>query len=262
MAILTKSFRRQVCYLLGKSHIPRVAVRSSQVEGAGNGVFYEVAEKRNHPEDIDDGIGSKVLCLYPGIYTPPLPPPLFAGILSCHEDNNEIMETYLAKRIPPSQVDLEDNAYILNLETIGGYLDGLALHSASGRSLDSSPSACGHLINHYRPSQNKPNVAIVPFLWNEVLQPAGTGDFDAGVMDRLPNAMRCDGSPWYLDTITETIIHFPKEEGETTNAIHPFLAGAAVISMDHDLSDGQELFLDYGLRMDKLPRWAKDWYQA
>lgn len=252
MAILSGSFRKQVCHLLQKTHTPRVAVRRSQVPGAGKGVFY-VGHR-----DEDSNL-PKVLCLYPGIYTPPLPL-VSTGIMGSQEDNNELMDAYLAKHMPPSQVPLEENAYILNLETVGGYLDGCALHSVGKSSrLDASPSACGHLVNHYRSTGDKPNVKVISFRWNDVL---GQEFDDEMTISDLPNDMRCDGSPWYFDIITQDVVYFPRWEEEQTRVLHPLVAGAAIVSINDRLRDGQELFLDYQLRSDDLPKWAIDWYHA
>ncbi|KAG7340913.1 hypothetical protein IV203_024456 [Nitzschia inconspicua] len=303
--LITESLRRNICRLLEKSHIPRVAVRPSQLPGAGNGVFYVNSGNPNlydDDDDDDDDERQEVLCLYPGVYTPPLPSLLYnnsaaaAGILCNQEDNNELLDTYLAKYLPPSRVDMNDNAYIMNLETVGGYIDGLALQSSNNGDscssrLDASPSACGHLINHYRPFHDKPNVTVISFLWKDVLQQQEDhflDDDDDHHHDhhdyyQLPNVMRCDGSPWYFDIITQTMVHFPDRQDDssfrhnstTTTVLHPLLAGAAIVSVIGDgrtdddtmyknrrrLETDQELVLDYRLNTNKLPNWAKDWYQ-
>ncbi|KAG7338136.1 hypothetical protein IV203_034361 [Nitzschia inconspicua] len=301
MLLMTESLRRNICRLLEKSHIPRVAVRPSQLPGAGNGVYYVNSGNPNHDDDDDDDDDDErqeVLCLYPGVYTPPLPSVLYnnpaaAGILCNQEDNNELLDTYLAKYLPPSQVDMDDNGYIMNLETVGGYIDGLALHSSNNGDscsssssisrLDASPSACGHLINHYRPFHDKPNVTMISFLWKDVLQEDHfLHDYDHRRYHQLPNVMRCDGSPWYFDIISQSTVHFPDRHDDssfrhnsTTTVLHPLLAGAAIVSVvgagrtDDDtmyrsrrrLETDQELVLDYRLNIKKLPNWAKDWYQ-
>jgi hypothetical protein len=250
---LTTSFRRQIRYLLEKTHTPRVVVRASQIPGAGNGLFHVGTCE----PCLDEPNYRLVLCLYPGIYTPPLPSLSSAGILSSQEDNNEVMDTYLAKLIPPSHVDFEHNSYILNLAGVGGYLDACKVKSSSDRIVDTSPSFCGHIVNHYRPLESQPNVEIVPFLWRDVLE----SDDIERILNDLPNTIRCDGSPWYFDTITQTIIYFPEKEEEQLTALHPLLAGAAVLSVDDSMRPGVELLLDYKLRVDLLPKWATDWYQ-
>ena len=59
---------------------------------------------------------------------------------------------------------MEENAYILNLQLVGGYLDGESL--TKGRPLDANPSACGHLINH---SLTLSNVDFESFVWSDMI---------------------------------------------------------------------------------------------
>ena len=79
------------------------------------------------------------MCLYPGIYTPGIP----AGYLS-HEVE------YLGNKSPPSNYgrDITDNAYIMNLNSCGGYIDG-----------DGTPwyydSTVNKLVSFTRSSQRK-----------------------------------------------------------------------------------------------------------
>ena len=251
---LTESFRRQVCYLLEKAHVPRVAVRPSEIPGAGNGVFYQGSGDNEEHDDVE------VLCLYPGIYTPPLP--LAAGMLSSLEDSNEVMDLYLAKKLPPSGIDFQENAYVLNLGSpVGGYLDGCALETSTGRPLNGSPSACGHLVNHFgnAKSTQQPNVQVVPFFWKDILPS------ESHLMDLLPNTMRCDGSPWYFEAMEQRIIYFPEEVDNRQTLLDPLLAGAAIVASRGDgslpLHPDQELLLDYQLQPDALPKWAVGWYQ-
>jgi len=112
-------------------------------------------------------------------------------------------DCYLANVSPPSASSstfgnnanrMEDNAYILNLNDKGGYIDGCALtsqyncnnnnnhqhHGDCGvnddegsaleldelAALDKNPSACGHLINHHA---TKWNVEVFPFAWYDVV---------------------------------------------------------------------------------------------
>jgi hypothetical protein len=185
-------------------------------------------------------------------------------MLSTLDDNNEIMDLYLAKKLPPSGIDFSDNAYILNLGSpVGGYLDGCALTTNEGRRLDDSPSACGHLVNHYGRATNthKPNVQVVTFLWNDIFQS------DSFLVDEsLPNTMRCDGFPWYFDAIEQKIIYFPNQEEADVlpDQYKLLIAGAAITSPGDSpisLEPGEELFLDYQLRSKALPKWATDWYK-
>ncbi|KAL3915600.1 MAG: hypothetical protein SGILL_005571 [Bacillariaceae sp.] len=200
----------------------------------------------------------EVLCLYPGIYTPPLP--LAVGMLSTLEDSNEVMDLYLAKNLAPSGVDFQDNAYVLNMGSpVGGYLDGCALETSTGRQLNVSPSACGHLVNHFGGNSPQPNVQVAPFFWKDVLPS------ESNLFDTLPNAMRRDGSPWYFDAMEQKIVCFPAEaDGNQQTLLNPLLAGAAIVASGCDssshLQPDQELLLDYQLQPNSLPNWAVGWY--
>jgi hypothetical protein len=195
------------------------------------------------------------------VYTPPLPSS--AGILFSQEDNNEIMGTYLANQIPPSQIEFEENAYILNIsDEIGGYIDASACVLHKDRRLDDSPSACGHLINHN--GKIHANVKVVSFYWKDILGEENNNEDDEQWY-KLPNILRFDGSPWYFDTINQQIQYFPKgmQDHRFATMNHQMVVGAAIIADDTSnvkLIPGQELFLDYQLKATALPKWAVDWY--
>jgi hypothetical protein len=150
--------------------------------------------------------------------------------------------------------------------------------------LDASPSACGHLINHARfggsgdrnddagggGGEEKSrqavaaNVQVVSFRWMDMLQP---GEGTAVLSEwKLPNVLRCDGSPWYVDVATDQIVYFPDGQQEQ-DSMHHMVAGAAITTlpnregtMSSVLEHGKELFLDYQLRP-PYPKWAADWYR-
>lgn len=230
---LSKDFCWQVQHLLSRHHKPLVIVQPSSVEGAGKGVFAS--------DDIPAGYAA---CLYPGVYTPGLP--LYTGIL--HDDC-----VYLAKEITPSGCPPEHNPYILNLHTFsGGYLDGNALQTAAeaecsrNRELDENPSACAHLVNHNR----KANVEVISFRWRDIL---GDGSRENERHFALPNTLRTDGTPWYLDR--SAIVRFPTERGRDERIS---LCGAAFCTRSR-IEKGTELFLDYNLK-EPVPAWASSWY--
>ena len=93
----------QIRNLLKRNHEPIVEVCNSSISGAGNGVFSR--------QCINDT--PRVMCLYPGIYTPGMP---------LHATK------YLANQVPPSfhrgGPGMHENAYIMNLQSCGGYIDG------------------------------------------------------------------------------------------------------------------------------------------
>lgn len=220
-----------VRYLIHRHHSPLVEVRPSYIPNAGIGVFVK------RPIEKD-----RVVCLYPGIYTPGIPK--YAA---------ESVETVnLADKEPPSGGDIESNPYILNLNIQGGYIDGSALIGVHGRRLDDNPSACANMINHSKDA----NVDWMPIHWNEVLD-------DLGYQDEhkmpLPNELRADGSPWYYDGFSEKVVSFPSsvDKGESTTLL---LYGAALYAK-RDMEYGEEILLDYKLKGPPYPAWAQDWYE-
>jgi hypothetical protein len=201
-----------------------------------------------------------VVTLYPGIYTPPLP-----SIGTVTGDDSTFVH-YLADRVTPSGRLPENNAYLLNLTTVGGgYLDGLttmgnntllpeqptSLFTSSSSPLSSLLMACGHLINH---NASHPNIQVVAFVWNDVLPHNSTC--------QIPNQRRCDGSPWYYDGRDERVVYFPTPPSSANNQGESrpteLVCGAAMVTTK-DIEINQELLLDYGLHA-PYPRWANDWY--
>ena len=91
---------------------------------------------------------------------------------------------------------MHENAYIMNLQSCGGYIDGWSIKSQyDGERLDANHSACGHLINHHARRQN---TVVYSFSWNEVLEHNNQmiGNMIRGVDEDhfpLPNEMRSDG---------------------------------------------------------------------
>lgn len=201
-----------------------------------------------------------VMCLYPGIYTPGLP------LAACCADD---AAEYLANQSPPSNVgsSIDNNAYIMNVTLMGGYIDGCALTSQYNNNkdnmLDTNPSACGHLINH---DSVRKNVDVVAFAWDEIITKERRVDDNVILNNHLndesyyypiPNELRADATPWYYDTLLHKIISFPSKED--TPLSHSLLCGAAIV-LTAPISQGEELLLDYGLKK-PYPVWAKEWYQ-
>lgn len=228
----------QIQALLRRTHEPRVQVLPSQIPGAGSGVYAKQSLLPGH-----------VACLYPGIFTPPLPPTTVDA--EC---------TYLAGQSTPSGVSPEHNAYVLNLRDVGGYLDGLA--DVSNESSDKSqpsrppqhdnPSACGHLVNHNH--SLKANVGVVSFFWKDVFE-----QLTVQVIDEyysIPNRMRSDRYPWYYDPRDGKVVYGNDTSDLTVNVQR--VCGAAMVVKKPTLI-GDELYLDYGL-LQPYPGWAKDWY--
>ena len=195
---------------------------------AGEGVF----ARENIPK-----VGT-TLCLYPGIYTPPMSP-----LASADET-----AAFLANELPPSSVPPEENAYILNVGgDIGGFIDGLALEldvDSRKQRLDENPSACAHKVNH----SLQANAEVIPFYWSEVGMESGENDD----YFPIPNAVRADFTPWYFDG--NKIHYFTPQENEIRH-----LCGVAICSTKPLISD-EEVFLDYALKA-PYPYWAADWYE-
>lgn len=221
--------------LLKKTHEPLVTLKPSGITNAGNGVFSRI---RITTDELP-----VVLCLYPGIFTPP--PPIYA-----------IRDAeYIANELPPSYfcngIEMDNNAYIMNLQGSGGYIDACVLKSqyCETSNLDSNPSACGHIVNH---DANNPNTEVFDFCWADVL--LDRHDEDDEPCYQLPNEMRADGKPWFFDKVLREIVSFP--EAESVGKSQPF--GAALVATQ-PLDKDDELLLDYKLT-EPYPSWAKDWY--
>lgn len=211
-------------------------VKSSSIPTAGNGVF---SRRKIASDELP-----LVACLYPGIFTPPVP------IYALRNAK------YLANSIPPSYyssgVEMNDNAYIMNLQGHGGYIDGCALESQYCKpALDSNPSACGHLVNH---NSRKVNAQVLDFCWDEVFTDEVDLDNDGNnSLYHLPNELRADGSPWYYDSMHEEVISFRNKPLSNRGVF-----GAALILIK-PLENEDELLLDYKLN-EPLPNWAAGWY--
>lgn len=214
--------RHGIRRLLDRSARPTVTVASSQLEGAGRGVFTTMPISQGTP-----------VCLYPGIFSPGLP---LGGVFP-DDDNNTV---FLGSTSLPSGVDPpESNAYIMNLRDVGGYIDGLA---TAGLVDDNNPHAVAHLVNH---SSQVPSVKVVSFWWHEILHKTCNEDKES--LYNIPNKRRCDGTPWFFH-------HNEMKYHQETSPC----AGAVFCAL-RDLAENEEIFLDYGLQ-EPLPQWAEAWY--
>eukprot|EP00980_Cylindrotheca_fusiformis_P027836 scaffold22560_cov135-Cylindrotheca_fusiformis.AAC.47 len=220
--ILNPRVVKQIRRMVEKNHSPTVEVRKSCVSGRG---VFALAP-------VYDEMLPMVACLYPGIYTPGMP------FVDSVDSGNE----YLADLIPPSGVPLERNEYIMNLQIMGGYIDGASLVGNNNRRLDANPSACGHLVNH---DSSTANTCFISFAWDHIF----VGSIEANQCE-LPNETRSDDSPWYFDGHIQRIKRFD-------NPCASVCGGAIVISKKVDVGD--ELLLDYRLKK-PYPAWAKEWY--
>jgi hypothetical protein len=199
-------------------------------------------------------------------------------------DNDSIYSDkieYLGHYSTPSGITMEQNAYILNIQTpSGGYIDGLALHTIDGIPIsvcdysythtsyhakqkarfDRNPSCCGHLINH---SIRYQNVDVLPFAWSDVVLPlrSNTGyinkrpQYTKRALASIPNAMRQDGEPRYM--FNGDIIRYASS-ADTVSRIQR-VHGAVIYATKH-IGPDQELFLHYKLQQHPLPEWAATWY--
>jgi len=222
--------KKEIHQLLCKPRQQLVEVRQSRLKGAGHGVFA-----------ASTVLEGSFLCLYPGIYTPPLP-----SHVMMIDDGSK----YMANITAPSGGAIEENAYILNLQEVGGYLDGRAhvagnINGQAWEEEEVPPTAvCGHLINH---SVKEANVQVWSFRWSDVL--------DRQNQKELPNELRCDGSPWYFDGRSEEVVWFTK----ATQI--PTLLSGAVLYATRTVFQEEELYLNYGLDA-PYPVWAQGWYEG
>lgn len=236
--------------LLTKAHIPLVKSGPSLI--AGRGVFALTNIEPNH-----------VVALYPGIYTPPHPQLFMNMSISddyYHADEELLLlTTSNTNLVSPSGMHVEQNAYILNLSMIGGYLDGACLTGVQNRRrrrpLDMNPSACGQLINH---SASYANVEFQSFRWSDIVPDFDDHDSNHDtneLMYDLPNERRQDGSPWYMEG--DRMVRFPNADETIQRNLHA-VGGAAFVTTRR-IVGGEELLLNYRLRK-PYPKWAKDWY--
>lgn len=318
---LSPALAQQIRHLLQKSHTPKVRVSQSTIHPeAGKGVVSTSTVSPSHDVPV-------ALCLYPGVYTPGLPshvrmaadasadpvylagvrPPSFysghsvgggkAGSNVESKNNGESDDKYEDKNWGQSVeggLEMEDNAYVMNLQDCGGYIDGCALVDRHGARLEVNPSACGHLVNH---DSAVSNTAVVSFHWSHVFagidavpqNGVAVQDGDASMEKSMlqleesnmeesdefhspPNELRMDGSPWYFDGVEQRIVNFPTMMGDSKSnsmanhseegahdAPRQFLCGAALI-VTKPIAKGEELLLDYKLRA-PYPRWAMEWYK-
>ena len=248
-----QNIRRDVLNLLRRrrrSEGPLVAVQTSTIKNAGRGVFCQ-------KENVKAGTA---LCLYPGVYTPPLP---FTG-------GSQGEDLYLAGS------ELENRAYIMNLPESGGHIDGEDDDIPGARD---NPSAIGQFVNHpSRANGQYPNVGVVSFMWSDIFKSfehtSEVGDISddcASELFDVPNVPRADGSPWFYDGTAGEIVYFPNNTGEKESrldvgspsgcgATTSTSTGGALIYATTDLHKGDECYLDYSLQK-PYPTWAKDWYE-
>ena len=202
-----------------------------------------------------------------------------SNVNDAHGDSVEFLGHYST----PSGIQMEKNAYILNIQTTaGGYIDGMALEIIEGRHvpireysyshklyhpqlktrMDINPSCCGHMINH---SVRRQNVQILPFLWSDVIEPVHNYRgythnlapvYTKKTLSSLPNMMRQDGAPRYL--FNGDVVHYATiaDKISRIKKVH----GAVIYATKH-IGPDQELFLDYKLKK-PLPIWASSWYDS
>ena len=233
MSMASSTIFRKIRNLLVKGHSPFIESGPSTI--AGRGIFALTTIPKH-----------EVVALYPGIYTPPLPHFLEMPV---GDSNFPVADLYLANKISPSGIHVEENAYILNLQHhVGGFLDGACLTSARGRPLDENPSARGHLINH---SNIAANVEFESFVWSDIVLDSSCDP----TLYAVPNERRQDGTPWYADG--DRLVRFLNPDDLIQRNLHA--VGGAAFLTKRVIHQGEELFLDYLLRK-PYPEWARGWY--
>lgn len=220
---------------------PRVRVKSSSIQNAGQGVFATTDLEKFSP-----------LCLYPGVYTPPLPFPYIGG-----EDSTDEY-VYLA-----NESIQDDNEYVLNLNDIGGYIDANNHEYRGADDLEYNHGAVGHLVNHGKGEQA--NVDVLSFHWNQLLNKDVMDQIKSDSLHNIPNTMRNDGTAWFLDSRTGEINYFHESNGtkvkmESICYNNTIPIAGAVLYASKKIKEGQELFLNYKLKP-PYPSWARDWIE-
>jgi hypothetical protein len=211
--------------LLLKHRCSAVVVGKSSIKTAGHGVFAS--------REI---VAGEAIALYPGIFTPPFPTTAVSD-----DGSINVLQRHDAT-----------NAYILNLASIGGFIDGRSLCAVGRLGGLQNPSVVGHLVNH-PPEGIRPNADVASFLWKDVtsLQSIQDDYFP------LPNSSRDDGSPWYFDSHLQEIVHFPTL---STPPTEDEALGGALLFATQSIHQGQEIFIDYALKP-PYPEWARLWYK-
>eukprot|EP01134_Creolimax_fragrantissima_P001517 CFRG1517T1 len=246
---------------------PAVHLRISELPLAGQGVF----ARRN----ICKG---EAICLYPGIHTPAIP--FGTPCTTIDEDR----KTYL------------NNQYIMNLPTMGGFIDGMNVDKHLKPDATDNPHAVGHLVNH--PGEGrKANCSTVDFYWRDVLNSEDMLDVDVPPVPveamalsthaaiptlisndtqqvqastqhtrvkndlyTLPNVPPIDGTAWYIDERFGEVIYHPRRSSTPSAMVLEGLCGLALVAIC-DIDEGEELFLDYDLNGPPYPPWATGWYK-
>ena len=223
------------------SRPPRVKVKPSSIPSGGLGVFAAKDFERFSP-----------LCLYPGVYTPPLPFFCIGGEESTHE------YIYLA-----NESIHDSNECILNLNDVGGYLDAKNVEYNGDDDPECNDDAVGHFVNHGKAEHA--NVNVLSFHWNQVLDENFAQQIRCNEIYNIPNSIRNDGSPWYLDSRTGDITYFceskvTRVKNGIINDSNTIPIAGAVLFANKKIKEGQELFLDYKLKP-PFPIWARDWIE-
>jgi hypothetical protein len=179
-----------------------------------------------------------VVCFYPGTYYPP--PPLYAlGVA----DGSYCQTANIVRHM------WEHNVYCINLNDMGGYIDGF-LEKEKSKFASLSPYAVGQKINH-PDKHNSPNVSTFEFLWRDVFA-SREGCDELCLEEFLSHVpVKMGEGPWFIDPSTQEVVTI---ENAPTN---PALPGLALVALE-DLEDGRELFLDYELKPEDMP----DWYHV
>ena len=95
------------------------------------------------------------------------------------------------------------------MNSVGGYIDGCAFTSqydTTDDSLDINPSAVGHLVNH---DSTESNVDVISFAWDDILSDERQDTSITRTNEdyfAIPNELRADCSPWYFDTVLDSIL--------------------------------------------------------
>jgi hypothetical protein len=213
--------------LVQKNEVGKVRIGKSSVLEGGSGVFAT--------QDIRRG---ELVTLYAGIQFPQ--PPLKPN------PNPDSLSGKAQILIP----DLETNDYIINLsETGAGYIDG---HNADVSSLH-----CGQIVNH-PPSAIQPNVDMIEFLWKSVAVQQQQQKGEEGLIMVKERAKRINSlyqGPWFVDEMQRRV-HTPSPRDPQYWSL---LAGCALVA-SRDLAEGEELWLDYQLNVDRVDVETKAWY--
>jgi hypothetical protein len=160
----------------------------------------------------------------------------------------------------------QDNSYLLNLEDIGGCLDGKPTAAVP----PTESVRLAQYVNH--PSAGlRPNVVSLPFLWSDAIDVALRYDhnnYDKTTLKAQLNRMALQlnplaQGPWFADPVTNEIVTFESGYRGSPAGSAFILKQDVGLEVDHNANSSKEIELLFDYRFSKLRKHRKSlpaWY--